>query len=89
MYQFDEEHYLEEIHNYIDETYSQHYAQGKYQATDVILDAGYGEGFCIGNILKYCKRYGKKAGRNRKDLVKVIHYAIIMLHIHDQKEEGS
>lgn len=60
MYQFDEEHYLEEIHNYIDETYSQHYAQGKYQATDVILDAGYGEGFCIGNILKYCKRYGKK-----------------------------
>ena len=50
MYQFDEEHYLEEIHNYIDGTYSQHYAQGKYQATDVILDAGYGEGFCIGNI---------------------------------------
>ena len=88
MYQFDEEHYLEEIHNYIDDTYSQHYAQGKYQATDVILDAGYGEGFCMGNMLKYCKRYGKKEGRNRKDLLKVIHYAIIMLHIHDQKEEG-
>jgi len=88
MYQFDEEHYLEEIQHYIDDTYSQHYAQGKYQATDVILDAGYGEGFCMGNMLKYCKRYGKKEGRNRKDLLKVIHYAIIMLHIHDQKEEG-
>lgn len=88
MYQFDEKYYLAEIQSYVDDTYSQHYAQGKYQATDVILDAGYGEGFCMGNMLKYCKRYGKKEGRNRKDLLKVIHYAIIMLHIHDQKEEG-
>ena len=89
MYRFCEDHYVKEIQEYMDQTYEQHYAQDKYQATDVILDAGYGEGFCIGNILKYCKRYGKKEGRNRKDLLKVIHYAIIMLHIHDQKEEGS
>ena len=89
MYRFCEDHYVKEIQEYIDQTYEQHYAQDKYQATDVILDAGYGEGFCIGNILKYCKRYGKKEGRNRKDLLKVIHYAIIMLHIHDKQEEGS
>ena len=89
MYRFYEDDYVKEIQEYIDQTYEQHYAQDKYQATDVILDAGYGEGFCIGNILKYCKRYGKKEGRNRKDLLKVIHYAIIMLHIHDQQEEGS
>ena len=85
MYRFCEDHYVKEIQEYIDQTYEQHYAQDKYQATDVILDAGYGEGFCIGNILKYCKRYGKKEGRNRKDLLKGIHYAIIMLHIHDEK----
>lgn len=89
MYRFCEDHYVEEIQKYIDTTYEQHYAQDKYQATDVILDAGYGEGFCIGNILKYCKRYGKKEGRNRKDLLKVIHYAIIMLHIHDEQAEGN
>lgn len=83
FYKFSEDHYLKEIEKYINATYDQHYAQSKYQATDTILDAGYGEGFCMGNILKYWKRYGKKEGKNRKDLLKIIHYAIIQLHIHD------
>jgi hypothetical protein len=34
----------------------------------------------MGNILKYAQRYGKKDGKNRKDLMKVIHYAIIQLY---------
>jgi hypothetical protein len=33
----------------------------------------------MGNILKYAQRYGKKEGRNKDDLLKVIHYAIIQL----------
>ena len=37
----------------------------------------------IGNILKYAQRYGKKNGYNRKDLFKVIHYALMALHNHD------
>ena len=44
-------------------------------------------GFCIGNILKYAQRYGKKDGTNRKDLLKVLHYAIIALHVHDIGEQ--
>jgi hypothetical protein len=82
-YKFDEDKLIKEIQQYIDETYSQHYASDKYQATDVIIDSGHGEGFCIGNIMKYAKRYGNKEGKNRKDLLKILHYAIIMLHIHD------
>lgn len=85
-YKFGEDRYLKEIENYINSTYYQHYAQSKYQATDTILDAGYGEGFCMGNILKYWKRYGKKDGKNRKDLLKIIHYAIMQLHIHDESQ---
>lgn len=88
-YKFGEDRYLKEIENYINSTYYQHYAQSKYQATDTILDAGYGEGFCMGNILKYWKRYGKKDGKNRKDLLKIIHYAIMQLHIHDEALKGS
>ena len=34
-------------------------------ATEMIIDSGHGEGFCIGNILKYAQRYGKKNGKNR------------------------
>ena len=33
-----------------------HYNSGKYEVMDVITDAGYGEGFCLGNALKYILR---------------------------------
>ena len=81
-----EEKYLEEIKDGIDSTYSSHYAQNKVQSTEFIADAGNGEGFCIGNIIKYAQRYGKKNGYNREDLKKIVHYAIIMMHIHDTIE---
>ena len=48
---------------HIGNTYDQHYANGKYQATDMIIDSGYGEGFCLGNIMKYAMRFGKKHGK--------------------------
>ena len=73
------------MQDYIDDTYKSHYADDKYQATDIIIDAGFGEGFCMGNIIKYIKRYGRKQGYNRKDILKLIHYAIIMLHVHDKE----
>ena len=86
-YVFDEDKYLQEIKNAIDSTYVGHYAQNKVQSTEFIADAGHGEGFCIGNIIKYAQRYGKKNGYNREDLKKIIHYAIIMMHIHDKRNE--
>ncbi len=81
-YKFNEEQSIQELKTYIDSTYGEHYASDKYQATDVIIDSGHGEGFCMGNIMKYAKRYGNKEGHNRKDLLKILHYAIIMLNIH-------
>ena len=79
MYKFKEDKTLEMLTKYIDDTYNQHYSNGKIQATEVIFDAGHGEGFCIGNILKYAQRYGKKDGRNTADLLKIAHYVIILL----------
>jgi hypothetical protein len=58
----------------------------QYQATEFIIDAGHGEGFCIGNVLKYAQRYGKKGGKNRADLLKVLHYGLIQLYIHDMEK---
>lgn len=82
-YKYSEDVLIDEIKNYIDATYNEHYSQNKFQATEFIMDSGHGEGFCIGNIMKYAQRYGKKDGYNRKDLLKVIHYAIMALHNHD------
>ena len=85
MYNFNESELVEEIKKYIYDTYGKHYATGKYQATDMIIDSGHGIGFCIGNIMKYAKRYGQKEGYNRKDIMKILHYAIILLYVHDEE----
>ena len=79
-YKFKENVIVNDVMDYINKTYDSHYAQTKnYQATEIIIDQGHGTGFCMGNILKYAQRYGKKEGRNKNDLLKVIHYAVIQL----------
>jgi len=84
-YKYNEDEYLEEIADYIDKTYGEHYAQGNIQSTEIAIDRGRGLGFCLGNVDKYSGRYGQKGSTDdwRKDLMKVIHYAIIALYVHD------
>ena len=84
---FNEGIILERLKNYIEATYVQHYGKGDIQTTEVTFDAGHGEGFCIGNIIKYAQRFGKKDGRNEKDLYKIIHYAVILLGQMDKEKE--
>ena len=83
-YKYDENDNILELLKYVNSTYEQHYSKNKFQATEFIIDGGHGEGFCISNIMKYAQRYGNKNGYNRQDLLKVIHYALIMLHVHDK-----
>ena len=83
-YKYNENDNILELLKYVNSTYEQHYSKNKFQATEFIIDGGHGEGFCIGNIMKYAQRYGNKNGCNRQDLLKVIHYALIMLHVHDK-----
>ena len=88
-YKYNEGGLLKEFSQYIDKTYDQHYSLNKYQSTEFIIDSGHGEGFCIGNILKYAQRYGKKDGKNRADILKVLHYALFMLHVHDKANKEA
>ncbi len=34
---------------------------------------------CIDTTIKYLMRYGKKSGKNRKDLLKAAHYIVLAL----------
>lgn len=88
-YKFSEDRLLDDLKAYIDSTYDAHYSKTKFQATEFIFDSGHGMGFCIGNVLKYAQRYGRKDGYNRKDLQKVLHYAIMALHVHDIEKKES
>jgi len=88
-YKYNEAHLLDEIRKYVDSTYGAHYSQNKLQTSEFIIDAGHGVGFTIGNIMKYAQRYGKKGSPDdwRKDLLKVIHYGIMALYVHDQNQK--
>jgi hypothetical protein len=88
-YKFYEDKLIRELQEYVDKTYDQHYATDKYQATDVIIDSGHGTGFCLGNVIKYAKRYGNKGSPSdaRKDLMKILHYALIQMYIHDEENK--
>ena len=85
-YKFNEGALIKEFQKYIDSTYDSHYSRDKFQATEFIIDGGHGTGFCMGNVMKYAQRYGKKGSKTdaRKDLLKVLHYALIQLYVHDQ-----
>lgn len=84
-YKYNEDKLIDEFKDYINATYSQHYSQEEIQALEYIIDSGHGTGFCVGNVQKYAKRYGKKGTREdyRKDMMKVLHYALIQLYVHD------
>lgn len=88
-YKFNEKELINEFQRYIDSTYNGHYATNKFQSTEVIIARGHGTGFCMGNVDKYSNRYGKKGNHAdaRKDLMKVLHYALIQLYIHDSQLE--
>ena len=81
-YKYNEEALINDLKTYVDSTYEQHYSQNKFQATEFIIDGGHGEGFALGNILKYSQRYGKKAGKNHNDLLKnQNYYSKSLLHL--------
>ena len=85
-YKYNEDAIIEELRQYITDTYRQHYAAGGeegIQTLDLIAACGDGEPFCRSNILKYASRYDKK-GTSRRDILKVLHYAVLLLHFNDQ-----
>ena len=87
QYRYNEVQILNELKAYVDKTYDAHYSHNKFQASEFIMDSGHGEGFCIGNVMKYAQRYGKKQGRNRNDLFKIVHYGIMAIYNHDKYKE--
>ena len=46
---------------------------------------GIDKDFCQANAIKYLARYGKKNGKNRKDLLKAIHYIVLLMSGEDQE----
>jgi hypothetical protein len=82
---YNEDALLQELRDYITGTYGQHYSAGNdsIQTLDLIEACGDAEAFCRSNILKYASRYDKK-GTARRDIIKILHYALLLLHFSDK-----
>lgn len=83
---YSEDKTLEEISQYIEGTYSQHYVGiDEIQTLDVWESLGIADAMCVGTAIKYLMRFGKKEGRNRKDILKSIHFLVLLLHYEDKR----
>jgi len=80
-FRYNEDQIINELYAYIIKTYGSHYGD-RVQAQDLIISSGHAEGFYIGNVIKYASRYGKKNGKNKDDLMKVLHYTVLALNNH-------
>jgi hypothetical protein len=96
LWKYNEDKILKDVEDYVTSTYHGHYCGDEdgysdIQTIDLMAAKKLAAGFCQANILKYGSRYGDKDGRNKRDLMKVIHYAMLLLHFdghHSRKDNG-
>ena len=82
FWKYEEDLTMKEIRDYLSGTYKSHYTsqESKTQTLDLIEGIGDAEPFCRSNAIKYLSRFGKKNGKSKLDILKAIHYCILLYH---------
>jgi hypothetical protein len=82
FWKYEEDLTLKEIQDYLGGTYRAHYTsqESKTQTLDLIESIGDAEAFCRSNAIKYLSRFGKKNGKSKLDILKAIHYCVLLYH---------
>ena len=80
-FKYREDIFTDDVKEYISSTYNQHYVGKKeLQTIDVWETLGSVDTTCRDTAIKYLMRYGKKGGYNKKDLLKAMHYIILLAY---------
>jgi len=75
QFKYNEAEILKDIQEYVSRTYRSHYTASEPGFRDIqTID------LMAAKDLKYGSRYGSKDGKSKQDLMKVIHYAMLLLH---------
>lgn len=64
--------FVQDFKEYMETVKTNHYSGGKVQVIDLVEGLGMLEAFAVSNAIKYMARYPKT--RNKKDLLKSVHY---------------
>jgi hypothetical protein len=87
-YKYSEGRIINDLRDYIDNTYGQHYKteDQSVECFDAWIALGDSMPTFRNTALKYLWRYGKKHGNNKDDLLKALHYIILCLHVDHYKD---
>ena len=85
-YKFNEGEFLKKIEKYIDSTYVAHYTNQNGMQLLEFFDDEKIKAFCQLSASKYILRFGRKNGKDIKDLYKSIHYMLILMYKLEQEE---
>jgi hypothetical protein len=90
MMKYKEDETIKVVEDYIAQTYRSHYSNEEkgVQTLDLLEAIGSAEHFCQSNIIKYASRY-KKKGKHKDDVLKIIHYAILLYYFSGTSYPGD
>jgi hypothetical protein len=91
FWKYNEDKTLKEVESYLSSTYHSHYTseQSKTQTLDLIESIGDAEAFTRSNAIKYLSRFGKKNGKSKMDILKAIHYCVLLYHFAGLHKKNS
>jgi hypothetical protein len=83
-----EDSIVQEFREYLKGTYGEHYSTDDgIQAVDIWESLGSLETTSRDNAIKYLIRFGKKGGKSRLDLLKAMHYIVLMIYTLDKEKK--
>ena len=86
-----EDKIVSELKHYLANTYGEHYKTNNknIECFDAWIALGDSGPTFRNTALKYLWRYGKKRGRNKDDLMKALHYIVILLYVDHYMGDGN
>jgi hypothetical protein len=88
-WKYEEDVILEDLRKYLESTYGEHYVgeeDNNIECFDAWIALGNSGPTFRNTALKYLWRYGKKEGKNKKDLMKALQYVIMLLYVEHYKK---
>ncbi len=87
-WKYAENEMLRDLQNYLASTYDEHYNKNDddIQCFDAWIALGDSGPTFRNTALKYLWRYGNKNGNNKDDIMKALHYMMLMLYVEHYKK---
>lgn len=88
-YKYKELDIISEFADYVKKTYGEHYKTDTLECFDAWIAKGTASSTAVDTAMKYLWRYGQKEGKNKKDLMKAMHYVLLCMYVDHYTNKSS